>query len=242
MKRKQFLIQSSLTASGVLFLNSLPSFARNLAEETFRNDDLYAVFKNPDNSYRPYVRWWWNGNKIEKKELARELRILKEAGIGGVEINPISFPSRTDDMGIPSFEWLSDEWIDLLKFTLEEAKSLNMHCDLLLGTGFPCGAEFLEEEERSQIVVIGVKKLEGPLVTEISLFDLYKEADPAITNPYSGRNMEMMAVKLVPDSMTNLSEVIDLSDQIKNNIIKIKLPKGKFALYALVKCKGFMKV
>jgi hypothetical protein len=244
MKRRNFLIQGSLAASGLVFMNAIPSFARSVLEKgtLLQNNDLYDLFKNPELSYRPFVRWWWNGNKIEKAELARELRILKDAGIGGVEINPISFPSRTDDMGKPSIEWLSEQWIDLLKFTLEEAKSLGMTCDLLVGTGFPSGGAFLEDEERSQIVVIAVKKMEGPLETELSLFDLCKEADPAITNPYSGRKMEVLEVKMVPDPLSRMEEVTDLSGQIKSGSIKVSVPKGKHAVYALVKVEGFMKV
>jgi len=242
MKRRSFLIQGSLTATGLVFINSLPSFAGPILGELRPEKNLYELFKNPDTSYRPYVRWWWNGDKIEKSELSRELRILKAAGIGGVEINPISFPKRTDDIGKTSVDWLSDEWIELLRFTLEEAKSLGMFCDLLIGTGFPCGGDFLEGEERSQVVVIGVSKIEGPLETEISAFDLFKVADPAITNPYSGRKMELMEVKLVPDPMNSLDEVINLSDQIKNGLIKVSVPKGKYAVYGLVKVEGFMKV
>ena len=30
-------------------------------------------FRNPDDAYRPYVRWWWNGDKIEESEIRREL-------------------------------------------------------------------------------------------------------------------------------------------------------------------------
>ena len=45
--------------------------------------------------YQPFVRWWWNGDKVEKDEITRELRLLKEAGIGSVEINPIKFPAKT---------------------------------------------------------------------------------------------------------------------------------------------------
>lgn len=238
------MIQGSVAASGLVLLNSLPTYARNvLAEGTLsENIALYDIFKNPEMRYRPFVRWWWNGNKIEKAELARELRLLKDAGIGGVEINPISFPLRTDDMGKPSVEWLSEEWIELLRFTLEEAKSLGMTCDLLVGSGFPVGGEFLEGEERSQIVVIAMKRFVGPMETELSLFDLYKEADPAITNPYSGRTLEMLEVKLMPDPLNSIDQVINLSDQIKNGMIKVSVPKGNYAVCALVKVEGFMQV
>lgn len=244
MNRKSFLKRGAiLSTSGMFMLNS-SAFAKSITDVLINitEDDLYQIFKNPINSYRPFVRWWWNGNKIEKTELLRELKLLKEAGIGGVEINPISFPSDTDDLNIASVEWLSDEWIDLLKFTLEEAKKLDMTCDLLAGTGFPFGAEFLEGEERAQVVVVAVKKLQGPLKTEISLFDLFKEADPATLSPYSGRKLEILELKIVPDPLNSLDQVQNITNQINDGAIKINLPKGKFAVYGLVKIDGFMKV
>jgi hypothetical protein len=44
-------------------------------------------FIDPESCYRPFVRWWWNGDKVNAKELIRELHLLKEAGIGGVELS-----------------------------------------------------------------------------------------------------------------------------------------------------------
>src|SRR5205085_10529966 len=137
-------------------------------------------------------------------ELARELRLLYDAGIGGVEINAIRFPGRTNDMGKRSIQWLSDEWIDLLQFAFKEAKALGLTCDLIVGSGWPFGAEWLEGDERSQVMVIGTKKIEGPLEYEVSLFDLFKEADPPISSPFAGRQMEMISVTLAPSIINEL--------------------------------------
>ena len=60
---------------------------------TLTTEQLYEGFRQPSSEYRPFVRWWWNGDKVEADELVREMRLLKEAGIGGIEINPIAFPS-----------------------------------------------------------------------------------------------------------------------------------------------------
>ncbi|TDO23889.1 glycosyl hydrolase [Pedobacter duraquae] len=244
MKRKTFLRQSAIFSAASFFTFSSNAFTKSVANTLIEisEDDLYKLFKDPAMGYRPFVRWWWNGNKIEKTELLRELKLLKAAGIGGVEINPISFPSDTDDMDIPAVEWLTDEWVDLLKFTLVEAKKLGMTCDLLAGTGFPFGAPFLTGDERAQVVVVGVKKLQGPMTTEISLFDLFKEADPATLSPYTGRKMELLELKIVPDSLVNMNQVNTITQEVSEGTAKITLPKGKFAIYALVKIDGFMRV
>jgi hypothetical protein len=246
MNRRKFLSQSAALSSGLLVggnFIALPSLS--IKEETHHlRIDLYETFRNPDLKYHPFVRWWWNGDKVEAKELIRELRLLKEAGIGGVEINPIEFPKRSegDDLGKLSMKWLSDEWIEMLKITFDEAKSLRMTCDLLVGSGWPFGAEYLVGEERSQIVVIAVKKLTGPVEYEISKFEIFREADPAISSPFPGRTMELLSLNLVPDPLTGINDIVDLSSQLDNEVIKITVPEGKFALYGVVKINGFMQV
>jgi hypothetical protein len=79
-----------------------------------------------ENRYRPFVRWWWNGDRVQAEELVRELHLLKDAGIGGVEINPISFPSGSDTLNTKELKWLSDEWIDMLQVVFDEAEN-RMH-------------------------------------------------------------------------------------------------------------------
>ncbi|MHA4806596.1 glycosyl hydrolase [Flavitalea flava] len=249
MNRRKFLLQGTLLTTGFTLWKGIPTHAEPgsgplslSGQAALSGADLYRIFKDPAIVHRPFVRWWWNGDKVERTELARELRLMKEAGIGGVEINPIKFPARTDDLGKPAVQWLSPEWIDLLKFTFSEAKSLGLTCDLIVGSGWPFGAEWLEGEERSQQVVIGTHKLEGPLDYEVSLFDLFKEADPAPTSPFAGRTMEMLSVQLVPARFNNLEEIKDLSAQIPNGTIKVSVPQGKYVLYGLVKVHGSMEV
>jgi hypothetical protein len=204
-------------------------------------DDYFALFRQPGMPYRPFVRWWWNGNKVQPGELIRELRLLKNAGIGGVEINPVKFPEYTDDLGIKSLTWLGDEWIDALKVTFDEAKKLDMSCDLIVGSGWPFGGEFLKDEERGQVMVIGVKKFEGPMLYETSVFNLLKEADPRISEPYSGRIPHLLSLRLAPDPIGRLEDETDLSDMLKGDggTLQIRIPKGKHALYLLVRIDAF---
>jgi hypothetical protein len=239
MKRREFLWQGSILATGLALLKAAPGKA---AMTRSNAPDLYAIFKDPAAGYRPFVRWWWNGDKVERTELARELRLMKEAGIGGVEINPIKFPAATDDMGKPAIEWLSPEWVDLLDFTLKEAASLGLTCDLIVGSGWPFGAEYLEREERSQMMVVSVLKLDGPQYFEVSPFAIFSECDPAVTSPFPGRTMELLSAHLAPALIERMDQVTDLSSQIPSGEIKTAIPPGKHVLYALVKVSGSMQV
>jgi len=246
MNRRIFLSRSALLTSGYFVSGYLPAssdsvFPLHAPERPF---DLYELFRKPSLPYHPYVRWWWNGNKVEAGEIIRELRLLKAAGIGGVEINPVEFPSRSggDDLGKPSLKWLSNEWIDMLKVAFDEAKSLGMTCDLIVGSGWPFGAEYLEDEERAQVAVIGVKKLTGPLEYEISKYEIFREADPAISSPFPGRTMELISLKLAPDPIANIEQASDFSVQTGNETFKFSVPPGKHALYGLVRINGFMQV
>ena len=226
-------------------VNQLPLFARpSLMGKELNNDDLYTLFKNPESKYRPFVRWWWNGNKIEKKELIRELRLLKEAGIGGVEINPVEFQSRIkgDDLGIPSLTWLSDEWIDMLMVTFEEAKRLGLTCDLIVGSGWPFGAETLKPEERAEVVLIDAENIEGPAHFEISRSDIFKKIDPGVTVPCPDRTFEILSIKMVPNPMNSLDEATELSHLRNEKLISVDVPAGKHVFYALVKVSSFASV
>ena len=130
MDRRTFLRRSALLAAGGFLAAMSPTLAE-AAVKAVNNGSLsfdseaYKRFKNSEFKYHPYVRWWWNGDKVEADELIRELHLLKEAGIAGVEINPIAFPTTGDDLGKRSLRWLSDEWIDMLKVTFDEAKRLD---------------------------------------------------------------------------------------------------------------------
>ena len=175
MDRRTFLRRSALLAAGGFLAAMSPTLAE-AAVKAVNNGSLsfdseaYKRFKNSEFKYHPYVRWWWNGDKVEADELIRELHLLKEAGIAGVEINPIAFPTTGDDLGKRSLRWLSDEWIDMLKVTFDEAKRLDMTCDLLVGSGWPFGSEELPEDERAQVVLVDAERIEGPTTFEISKF------------------------------------------------------------------------
>ena len=208
--------------------------------DTLTTEQLYQTFRQPPTEYRPFVRWWWNGDKVEADELVRELRLLKEAGIGGVEINPIAFPSYCDSLGKPSLTWLSPEWIEMLKVCFDEARRLDMTCDLLVGSGWPFGAEFLDEDERAQIVVNYAETVTGPTTLTIVRDSLCQKAMPKVSSPYPGNTKELMLLRLYPNPASRVDEGVDVWKA--DSVFTVEVPEGDYTLAALVRVNGFLEV
>jgi hypothetical protein len=103
-------------------------------------DSLKRQFLHPPDDARMMVRWWWFGPAIAKPELEREMRSMKDAGIGGFEVQPV-YPLEIDnpDRGIRNLPYLSPEFLDALQFTSGKARELGLRADLTLGSGWPYG-------------------------------------------------------------------------------------------------------
>jgi len=109
---------------------------------------LRADFENPPADCRIMMRWWWFGPSVTKPELERELRAMKEGGVGGVEVQPV-YPLALDDPehGFHNFPYLSDEFIDALHFAADKARELGLRFDLTLVSGWPFGGSYLPVTE-----------------------------------------------------------------------------------------------
>lgn len=86
------------------------------------------------------MRWWWFGPAVAKPELTRELKVMRDAGIGGVEIQPI-YPLQLDDPehGVVNHPYLSPAFLDDLRFAAATANSLGLKVSITLGSGWPFG-------------------------------------------------------------------------------------------------------
>jgi hypothetical protein len=102
--------------------------------------ELERGFRNPPDDARIMVRWWWFGPAVDKQELEREMLRMKEGGIGGFEVQPV-YPLALDEPkhGFENHPYLSDQFLDALRFASEKAKGLGLRMDLTLGSGWPYG-------------------------------------------------------------------------------------------------------
>lgn len=93
---------------------------------------------------KPWTRWWWMDNAVDKENISRELQEMAKAGIGGVEITSIYGVKGEDSRAIP---FLSRGFADILNFTIDEAHQLGMGVDLPSGSGWRNGGPFVPEEK-----------------------------------------------------------------------------------------------
>jgi len=93
------------------------------------------------------VRWWWFGPAVTRAGLEREMKLMKEGGFGGFEVQPV-YPLTLDDpsRGLINLRYLSPEFLEMVRFTAETAKRLGLRMDMTLGSGWPFGGPHIPLE------------------------------------------------------------------------------------------------
>ena len=116
-----------------------------------KNQKITNVWPEITKEMKPWTRWWWMGNAVDKPEIERQLRDLADAGFGGVEITPIYGVKGYEDRYV---DFLSDDWMDMLNFTIQKATELGMGVDMNLGTGWPFGGPQITPEHAASRLIL----------------------------------------------------------------------------------------
>src|SRR4029450_5616519 len=101
-------------------------------------EQVHAGFVTPPDDARVMMRWWWFGPAVSEPELKREIAAMKAGGYGGFEIQPV-YPLSLDDAAIRlrNLSYLSDEFIDAVRFAAKEGVEQGLRVDITLGSGWP---------------------------------------------------------------------------------------------------------
>lgn len=86
-------------------------------------------FKHVDKKYRPIPFWSWN-EKLDVDETKRQIGIMDDAGIGGYFMHA---------RGGLATEYMSDEWFDNVRASIEEGDKRGMHTWAYDENGWPSG-------------------------------------------------------------------------------------------------------
>jgi hypothetical protein len=128
-----------------VFLTLLSVFALNsYAQET-------AIWPAIEKEMKPWTRWWWMGSAVDEKNIAKALEQYQKAGFGGVEITPIYGAKGFESQYI---QYLSPQWLAMMKFSVDKSKELGMGVDMNLGTGWPFGGPQVKGEHAATKMIV----------------------------------------------------------------------------------------
>ncbi|MBO5002222.1 MAG: hypothetical protein J6C66_05930, partial [Prevotella sp.] len=117
-------------------------------------------------------RWWWLGSAVDKENLRANLREYAKTGIGSLEITPIYGVKGNESREL---QFLSQPWMEALKFTEEEGKHNGILIDMNAGTGWPFGGPNVPLDEAACKAVIVDTVLTGSSFKDIDIAAPEKE-------------------------------------------------------------------
>lgn len=107
---------------------------------------------------KPWTRWWWMGNAVNRRDLSTALGQYEQAGLGGLELTPI-YGVRGEESKF--IQYLSPEWVGMLEHTLKEASRLGLGVDMATGTGWPFGGPWINAEDAAKDLISKTWELRG---------------------------------------------------------------------------------
>ena len=115
---------------------------------------------------KPGARWWWLGSAVDKENLEWNIAQYAQHGIGALEITPIYGVQGNDSQNIP---YLSDRWMEMLRYTQEQCHANGIELDMATGTGWPFGGPWVPLEESACKVVFVDTSFVGKKIADLPL-------------------------------------------------------------------------
>ena len=109
--------------------------------------DAFHDWYQPVNENKPFIRWWWLGSAVDEKGLEYNLTQFSEKGFGGVEITPLYgvIGNEANDR-----EYLSESWMDAVRYTVRLNGKLGMQTDMSNCSGWPFGGPWISPENAAK--------------------------------------------------------------------------------------------
>src|SRR5258708_5360889 len=182
--------------------------------------EIQRLFQDPPGDSRVMMRWWWFGPTVSKSEIEREMHLMKEGGIGGFEIQPV-YPVVLDDekAGLKTLPYLSDRFMDSLRFTADKARELGLRFDLTLGSGWPFGGPSVSiNDAAGRLRVEHVKITAGSRRVTVPAFGVGEKLLAAFSARIQGKGIDSSSlheITTIKDGAVWLSENSDGQNEVQ---------------------------
>ena len=204
---------------------------------------LEVGFNNPPKEAKARTWWHWISGNVSKSGITKDLEAMKAVGIQEAQLFNVHLGAHQGPV-----KYLSKEWLDLFKFSAEEAERLGLEMAFHNSAGWSSsGGPWVTEENAmqtvvfSEIVIEGGKAISKKLPKPETKFDYYKDiAILAFPNPkkalkIDGLDYKMLSERvrnhLLPDSKNISKEAVISKESIVNLTSKFS-EEGVLTWYA----------
>jgi len=119
---------------------------------------LENEFRNPPDSARPGVYWYFMDGNLSREGMTADLESMKEVGLGNLVFLEVN-------VGVPRgpVDFMSDQWQDLFAHAVREAERLGIDITLGSGPGWTgSGGPWVKPEQAMQHLLSSVTETKGP--------------------------------------------------------------------------------
>ena len=230
----------------IVMISPLNSFAEE--------DTLASGFKNPPAEAKARTWWHWVNGHVSRKGITADLEAMHRLGIQEAQLFNV-------DVGLSggTLKYLSPEWLNMLAFTISEAKRLGMEIGLNNSAGWSSsGGPWITPEYAMQQIVYSDTLCTGGKIFKAKLplpqvrYDYYQDiAVLAFPKPKQNIKLDKLELKslsghsfrnhLMPDDKPinadvciHLADIIDLTSALQSEgTLEWMAPEGEWIILRL---------
>ncbi|MDA3927158.1 MAG: glycosyl hydrolase [Kiritimatiellae bacterium] len=121
-------------------------------------NSLEKSFLTPPDATKPYMYWYWLNNNASARGITKDLKAMKEAGVGEV------FIGHVVSSGIPegNVPVLSPEWWKLVSFAVTEGDRIGVRVGMFNGPGWSqSGGPWMKPEQSMRYIASKETRVKG---------------------------------------------------------------------------------
>ena len=131
-------------------------------------EELARGFQNPPPSARPWVYWFWLDGNITKEGITADLEAMQRVGLGGA----LWMWGGGVGEGVKGpVKFLSPQWWELMRHTVQEADRLGLKINLTAGSGWShSGGPWIKPEHSMRRLELSQEiRLTGPGLKDVAI-------------------------------------------------------------------------
>lgn len=217
------IFYTALSVLNIINISQAQPGKNNSEKKGITPDALLRSFVSPPDSTKPRVYWWWLFNRVDKEGITRDLEEFKAKGISGV--NLICTGGYAGKEALLGVKFLGDEWRELFRHAVREAKRLNIEMGFNLAGGWTMMGPTVTKDNAMKKVVSSELKVSGP-----STFSGMLPQPDTVEGYYHNIMVQAFRVKDTTKEIESKT-IIDLSGKLQSNgHFEWDVPEGKWVI------------